>query len=85
MLDVYERRVGRKEAAQFLTERGYRTAPAILAKLARVGHYVRAFAVSIVFSRSAATLCALCSACILKRARVSGRPLSSAGHKSAVR
>jgi hypothetical protein len=37
MVDVYERRLSRKEAAQFLTDRGYRTAPATLAKLACVG------------------------------------------------
>ena len=37
MFDEYERRLGRKEAAQFLTERGYRTAPATLAKLACIG------------------------------------------------
>ena len=34
---VYDRKLGRKEAAQFLTDRGYRTAPATLAKLACVG------------------------------------------------
>jgi hypothetical protein len=33
----YQRRLGRREAAQFLTERGYRTAPATLAKLACIG------------------------------------------------
>jgi hypothetical protein len=33
----HERRLDRKQAAQFLTERGYRTAPATLAKLACVG------------------------------------------------
>jgi hypothetical protein len=32
-----ERRLGRKEAAQFLTDQGYKTAPATLAKLACVG------------------------------------------------
>jgi len=32
-----ERRLSRKEAAQFLTSRGYRTAPATLAKLACLG------------------------------------------------
>ena len=32
-----ERRLGRKDAAQFLTERGYKTAAATLAKLACVG------------------------------------------------
>jgi len=32
-----ERRLDRKEAAQFLTSRGYRTAPATLAKLACLG------------------------------------------------
>ena len=32
-----ERRLDRKQAAQFLTDRGYRTAPATLAKLACVG------------------------------------------------
>jgi hypothetical protein len=32
-----ERRLGRKDAAQFLTDRGYKTAPATLAKLACVG------------------------------------------------
>jgi hypothetical protein len=37
MVHEYERRFGRKEAAQFLTERGYRTAPATLAKLACIG------------------------------------------------
>jgi hypothetical protein len=37
MAHEYERRLGRKEAAQFLTERGYRTAPATLAKLACIG------------------------------------------------
>ncbi|HKM71336.1 MAG TPA: DNA-binding protein [Stellaceae bacterium] len=33
----YDRRLDRKQAAQFLTERGYRTAPATLAKLACIG------------------------------------------------
>ena len=37
MIDDYERRLDRKHAAQFLTERGYRTAPATLAKLACIG------------------------------------------------
>ena len=37
MHDQYERRLTRKEAAQFLSERGYRTAPATLAKLACLG------------------------------------------------
>ena len=37
MFREYERRLGRKVAAQFLTERGYRTAPATLAKLACIG------------------------------------------------
>ena len=37
MVHEYERRLGRREAAQFLTERGYRTAPATLAKLACIG------------------------------------------------
>jgi hypothetical protein len=37
MGEQYERRLGRKEAALFLTERGYRTAPATLAKLACIG------------------------------------------------
>jgi hypothetical protein len=32
-----DRRLDRKEAAQFLTSRGYRTAPATLAKLACLG------------------------------------------------
>src|SRR5262249_59760860 len=32
-----ERRLGRKDAAQFLTERGYKTAAATLAKLACIG------------------------------------------------
>jgi len=32
-----ERRLGRKEAAQFLTDQGYKTAPATLAKLACIG------------------------------------------------
>jgi hypothetical protein len=34
---LHERRLGRKEAAQFLTDRGYRTASATLAKLACIG------------------------------------------------
>jgi hypothetical protein len=33
----YECKLDRKQAAQFLTERGYRTAPATLAKLACIG------------------------------------------------
>jgi hypothetical protein len=37
MVKEPERLLGRKEAAQFLTERGYRTAPATLAKLACIG------------------------------------------------
>jgi hypothetical protein len=37
MVYEYEHRLGRKEAAQFLTDRGYRTAPATLAKLACIG------------------------------------------------
>jgi len=37
MLNEIERRLDRKQAAQFLTERGYRTAPATLAKLACIG------------------------------------------------
>ena len=32
-----DRRLGRKDAAQFLTDRGYKTAPATLAKLACIG------------------------------------------------
>jgi hypothetical protein len=32
-----ERKLGRKDAAQFLTDLGYKTAPATLAKLACVG------------------------------------------------
>jgi len=32
-----ERRLGRKDAAQFLTDRGFKTAPATLAKLACLG------------------------------------------------
>jgi len=32
-----ERRLGRKEAAQFLTDQGYKTATATLAKLACIG------------------------------------------------
>ena len=34
---VYDRKLGRKEAAQFLTAQGYKTAPATLAKLACLG------------------------------------------------
>jgi hypothetical protein len=34
---LHERRLGRKDAAQFLTDHGYRTAPATLAKLACIG------------------------------------------------
>jgi hypothetical protein len=34
---LYERRLGRKEAAQFLTDQGCKTAPATLAKLACIG------------------------------------------------
>jgi hypothetical protein len=34
---LYERRLGRKEAAQFLTDQGYKTAAATLAKLACIG------------------------------------------------
>ena len=34
---VQEKRLGRKQASEFLTERGYKTAPATLAKLACVG------------------------------------------------
>jgi hypothetical protein len=37
MIIEQERRLDRKQAAQFLTERGYRTAHATLAKLACVG------------------------------------------------
>jgi hypothetical protein len=37
MAQEYERRIGRKEAAQYLTERGYRIAHATLAKLACLG------------------------------------------------
>jgi hypothetical protein len=37
MAQEYERRIGRKEAAQYLTERGYRTAHATLAKLECLG------------------------------------------------
>jgi hypothetical protein len=37
MIDEYERRLGRKDAAQFLTDKGYKTAPATLAKLACIG------------------------------------------------
>ena len=33
MINDYERRLDRKQSAAFLTERGYRTAPATLAKL----------------------------------------------------
>ena len=34
---VCERRLDRKEAAKFLTDQGYKTAPATLAKLACIG------------------------------------------------
>jgi hypothetical protein len=34
---LQEKKLGRKEAAQFLSERGYKTAPATLAKLACIG------------------------------------------------
>jgi hypothetical protein len=37
MLNEIERRLSRKEAAHFLTDLGYRTAPATLAKLACLG------------------------------------------------
>jgi hypothetical protein len=37
MVQDCERLLGRKDAAQFLTERGYKTAPATLAKLACLG------------------------------------------------
>jgi hypothetical protein len=37
MIKEVERRLDRKQAAQFLTDRGYRTAPATLAKLACLG------------------------------------------------
>lgn len=37
MANEYERRIDRKQAAAFLTERGYRTASATLAKLACIG------------------------------------------------
>jgi hypothetical protein len=37
MVVDYERRLDRKQAANFLTERGYRTAHATLAKLACIG------------------------------------------------
>jgi hypothetical protein len=37
MANDYDRLFDRKEAAFFLTERGYRTAPATLAKLACIG------------------------------------------------
>jgi hypothetical protein len=37
MLNEAERRLDRKQAAQLLTDRGYRTAPATLAKLACIG------------------------------------------------
>jgi hypothetical protein len=37
MFNEVERRLDRKQAAQFLTDRGYRTAPATLAKLACLG------------------------------------------------
>jgi hypothetical protein len=36
-MNTFECKLDRKRAAQFLTERGYRTAPATLAKLACVG------------------------------------------------
>jgi hypothetical protein len=37
MINAIERALSRKEAAQFLTDRGFRTAPATLAKLACLG------------------------------------------------
>jgi hypothetical protein len=37
MVQDCERLLGRKDAAQLLTERGYKTAPATLAKLACIG------------------------------------------------
>jgi hypothetical protein len=37
MTNEIERRLSRKDAAQFLTDRGYRTAHATLAKLACIG------------------------------------------------
>jgi hypothetical protein len=37
MIIDHERRLDRKQAAQFLTDLGYRTAPATLAKLACIG------------------------------------------------
>jgi hypothetical protein len=37
MVKEPERLLGRKEAAQFLTDQGYKTAPATLAKLACIG------------------------------------------------
>jgi hypothetical protein len=37
MINDYERRLDRKQSAHFLTQRGYRTAPATLAKLASIG------------------------------------------------
>ena len=37
MTHEYVRKLGRKEAAQFLTDRGFKTAPATLAKLACIG------------------------------------------------
>ena len=74
MLDVYERRVGRKEAAQFLTERGYRTAPAILAKLALL-------ATMFAHSRSRLSSRDLLQPCVpcVPRASLSG-PAYRAGH-----
>jgi hypothetical protein len=33
----FEKKLGRKDAAQFLTDQGYKTAPATLAKLACIG------------------------------------------------
>ena len=36
-MNTSERKLDRKEASQFLTDRGYRTAPATLAKLASIG------------------------------------------------
>jgi hypothetical protein len=37
MHNDHERKLDRRQAAQYLTERGYRTAPATLAKLACIG------------------------------------------------
>lgn len=37
MSEITQRRLSRNEAAEFLTELGYRTAPTTLAKLASVG------------------------------------------------